>query len=181
MATPTTLPAAFADGDVLNASELNDLRGAFRVLQVVSTAKTDTFTMASTTYADVTGLSVSITPTSATSKILVMAQVSAMGTVAAALGYGQFVRGSTAIGVGDASSSRVQCTFVIPFGNAVAALFTETPIFLDSQATTSATTYKIQIRSENTNTIYVNRSEQDNNTVAGGRPISTITLMEISA
>jgi hypothetical protein len=181
MATPTTLPATFVAGNVLEAEQLNDLRGAFRVLQVVSTAKTDTFTMASTTYADVTGLSVSITPTSATSKILVMAQVSAMGAVGAALGFGQFVRGSTAIGVGDASGSRIQCTFPIPFGNAVAALFTETPIFLDSPATTSATTYKIQIRSENANTIYVNRSEQDNDTVAGGRAISTITVMEISA
>jgi hypothetical protein len=175
----------YTAGQVLTAASLN-ANFSFAALggklgQVVSATKTDTFTMSSATYADVTGLSVSITPTSATSKILVMAQVSAMGTVLAALGYGQFVRGSTAIGVGDASGSRVQCSFVIPFGNAVAALFTETPIFLDSPATTSATTYKIQIRSENTNTIYVNRSEQDNNTAAGGRAISTITVMEILA
>ena len=181
MATPTTLPASFTAGQVLTAAQMNDLRGAFRVLQVVTATKTDTFTMASTTYADVTGLSVSITPTSATSKILVMAQVSAMGTVGAALGFGQIVRDATAIGIGDASGSRVQCTFVIPFAALTAALPTETPIFLDSPATTSATTYKIQIRSENTNTIYVNRSEQDGNNVAGGRPISTITVMEISA
>ena len=181
MATPTTLPAAFTAGQVLTAAEQNALRGAFRVLQVVTATKTDTFTMASTTYADVTGLSVSITPSSATNKILVMAQVSAMGSVNTALGYGQFVRGSTAIGIGDASGSRVQSTFVIPFGGVSSSLFTESPMFLDSPATTSATTYKIQIRSENANTIYVNRSEQDANNVAGGRPISTITVMEISA
>ena len=170
------IPSGYTSGQIVQAVPI-----PAGVVQVVSATKTDTFTMASTTYADVTGLSVSITPTSATSKILVMAQVSAMGTVSGALGYGQFVRGSTAIGVGDASGSRPQCTFVIPFGSAVAALFTETPIFLDSPATTSATTYKIQIRSENTTTIYVNRSEQDNDTAAGGRAISTITVMEISA
>jgi hypothetical protein len=44
------------------------------VLQVVSTVKTDTFTTVSSSYVDVTGLSVSITPTSATSKILVLVQ-----------------------------------------------------------------------------------------------------------
>jgi hypothetical protein len=150
-----------------------------KVGQVLSATKTDTFTMASTTYADVTGLSVSITPSSATSKILVMAQVSAMGTVNGALGYGQFVRGSTAIGIGDASGSRVQSTFGIPFGSNTNALFTQSPMFLDSPATTSATTYKMQIRSENTNTIFVNRSESDSNNVASARSISTITVMEI--
>jgi hypothetical protein len=45
MATPTTLPATFVAGNVLEAEQLNDLRGAFRVLQTVSTTKTDTFTV----------------------------------------------------------------------------------------------------------------------------------------
>jgi hypothetical protein len=36
MATPTTLPASFVAGSILTAAELNDLRGAFRVLQVVN-------------------------------------------------------------------------------------------------------------------------------------------------
>ena len=170
------IPAGYTSGQIVQAVPI-----PAGVVQVVSATKTDTFTMASTTYADVTGLSVSITPSSATSKILVMAQVSAMGSVNTALGYGQFVRGSTAIGIGDASGSRVQSTFVIPFAGVSSVLFTESPMFLDSPATTSATTYKIQIRSENTNTIYVNRSEQDNNNVAGGRPISSITVMEILA
>ena len=170
------IPSGYTSGQIIQA-----VVGTGKILQVVSTVKTDTFTMASTTYADVTGLSVSITPTSATSKILVMAQVSAMGTVGAALGFGQIVRDATAIGIGDASGVRIQCTFVIPVATLTAALPTESPIFLDSPATTSATTYKIQIRSENTNTIYVNRSQQDANSVAGGRPISTITVMEISA
>jgi hypothetical protein len=52
----TTLPAAIATG---------------KVLQVVSTTKTDTFTTTSTSFTDITGMSVSITPSSASNKILV--------------------------------------------------------------------------------------------------------------
>ena len=48
MATPTTLPATFVAGNVLTAAQMNDLRGAFRVLQIVSTTKTDTFTTSNT-------------------------------------------------------------------------------------------------------------------------------------
>jgi len=183
MATPTTLPAAFVSGNVLTAAQLNDLRGAFRVLQTVSATKTDVFTLASATYTDVTGLSVSITPSATTSKILVFAQVSGVGAFNAALGFGQIVRDSTAIGIGDASGSRIQCTFPIPYSQQAAnnIMFAMPALFLDSPATTSATTYKIQVRSENANTIYINRSEADSNSVAGTRPISTITVMEISA
>ena len=41
------------------------------ILQVVSTFKSDTFSTASTSFVDITGMSATITPTSATSKILV--------------------------------------------------------------------------------------------------------------
>lgn len=172
----------YTAGEVLTAASLN-ANFSFAALggklgQVVSATKTDTFTMSSATYADVTGLSVSITPSSATSKILVMAQVSA--NAFGCLGYGQFMRGSTAIGVGDSSGSRVQCSFGFASA-ATATIITSSPLFLDSPATTSATTYKIQVRSENTTAIYVNRSTQDANNEAGGRAISTITVMEILA
>jgi hypothetical protein len=52
--------------------------------------------------------------------------------------------------------------------------------FLDSPATTSATTYKIQIRNESgSGLVYINRSENDSDSAAGGRYISTITAMEV--
>jgi len=72
MATPTSLPATFVAGNVLTAAQMNDLRGAFRILQVVSTTKTDTFTTTSTSFTDVTGMSVTITPTATSSKVLVL-------------------------------------------------------------------------------------------------------------
>jgi hypothetical protein len=150
--------------------------------QVVSTTKTDTFTMASATYTDVTGLSLSITPTSATSKILLIASVVGGGQSAATQGYGQFVRDSTAIGVGDAAGSRVQATFDITLLANGYSAYSMGASFLDSPATTSATTYKIQVRREQaTGTIYINRSEIDENSGSGGRFVSTITALEILA
>jgi hypothetical protein len=50
-----------------------------KILQVLSTIKTDTFTVASATYTAVTGLNVTITPSSASSKILVMVQANVNG------------------------------------------------------------------------------------------------------
>jgi hypothetical protein len=75
MATPTNLPAAFVTGAVLTASQQNDLRGAFRILQVVSTSDT---TNRSTTsdYPVVSTLNVSITPQSTSSLILLVASIS---------------------------------------------------------------------------------------------------------
>jgi hypothetical protein len=153
-----------------------------KVGQVVTTTKTDTFTMASSTYADVTGLSLSITPTLATSTIYIVASITGGGQSATTQGFGQLVRNSTAIGVGAAASSRVQATFPIPILHNAFTAFSLNASFVDSPATTSATTYKIQVRREAaTGTIYINRSETDSDSSAGGRYISTITALEILA
>jgi hypothetical protein len=181
MATPTTLPAAFVAGQILTAAEQNALRGAFRVLQVVSVAKTDTFTTTSGTFVDVTGLTVSITPSSATSKILILATVSGNGQLGVASLQGILVRGATPIAVGDAAGSRTQTSFGNIENNA-SDQETAPIMFLDSPATTASTTYKIQVRSTTAaQTVVVNRSFSDANAVSQGRGISTITVMEISA
>ena len=180
MATPTTLPASFTAGQVLTAAQMNDLRGAFRVLQVVSTVKTDTFTMTSTTFADITGLSVSITPQSTTSKILVIASVSVGSNISANLAMLRLMRDSTAIFVGDAAGSRTQASnYAAP--DSAGTVVSETQMFLDSPSTTSATTYKIQIRTNLAGTATVNRSFNDTDSTANARLASSITVLEISA
>jgi hypothetical protein len=179
MATPTTLPATFVAGNVLEATQMNDLRGAFRVLQVVSATKTDTFTSSSTSFTDITGISVSITPTSATSKVLVLASVSGSQDVGAALIALRLVRDSTAIAVGNASGSRVSATTSMYSGD-TSAQSSATMQFLDSPATTSATTYKVQGRT-NIGTFFINRSDADSDNTYEYRTVSTITVMEISA
>jgi hypothetical protein len=149
------------------------------VIQVVQTVKTDTYSAApgSSSWADITGMSVSITPSSASNKIMVFFSVHG-GT--SNLNYVRLVRDSTAVGVGETSGSRVSCT-VGNFsdtsdGNRTFEFGTN---FLDSPATTSSTTYKLQVLGETTNTFYLNRSRTDANSTVGFRPISQITVMEI--
>ena len=80
------------------------------VVQVVSTTKTDTFSGSTTgSFYDITGLNVTITPSSASNKILI--NVTVCGGHSNLAGY-RLVRGSTAIGVGDSGGgNRNQVTF----------------------------------------------------------------------
>ena len=151
-----------------------------KILQVVSTAKTDTFTSTSTTFIDITGLSVTITPQSATNKVLVFAQVTGSEDVGTGPGYIQLVRGSTAIDIGDAAGTRVRASAALstPYATEPGIFGL---VFLDSPATTSATTYKIQGRQATAGTFFINRSDTDSDSVLFMRGASTITVMEISA
>lgn len=152
------------------------------VLQVLQTVKSDTFSTSSTSATDITGLSVSITPTSSTSKILVMYDVkTSMENFQMSL---FLVRNSTAIYIGDAAGSRIRASSAIcavpdPTGFWRSAV-SQTSVFLDSPATTSATTYKVQCQ-VNAGTGYVNRSGPDQDDVFRARTPSSITVMEIAA
>jgi len=153
-----------------------------QILQVVSTAKTDTFTMSSTTYADVTGLSVSITPSSSSNKILVLANVSLGQTTEDAGANLQLVRDSTPIFIGDAAGDRVRASYGTryPNGSSVQDLESPSPVFLDPPATTSSVTYKVQVRSGNSGAVAVNRTGSDDNAADFSRSASSITVMEVA-
>jgi hypothetical protein len=155
------------------------------VLQVVSTIKTDTFTTTSGSYVDVTGLSVNITPTSASNKILVVVSVN-YGGGTNSYGFAQLVRNGTPIGLGDSDgASRTECTFPLQTANTAsdaAKLMNSSVTILDSPATTSAITYKVQALSGYTSTtLSINRSENNPNDTYSGLSSSTITVMEIAA
>ncbi len=179
MATPTTLPATFVAGNVLTAAQMNNLRGAFRVLQVVQTVKTDTFTLSSTTFTDVTGLSVTITPSSTTSKILVLVDMKMNGRGGLVSAQARLMRDSTAVYIGDTAGSRQRATSNA-VGDAENAQSSNS-VYLDSPATISAVTYKMQIRANTANNIYINRAETDADAAERARYASSITVMEISA
>jgi len=143
------------------------------VLQVVSTTKTDTFSTISTSFTDITGFSVSITPTSATSKVFVTVTFTMSQSSTIALSVFNLVRNSTNI-----SQPSTSPTFTGTSGGYVGFSDNILPVsftFLDSPATTSATTYKVQTR-VNAATMYVNR--RDTNDCAF---TATITAMEIAA
>ena len=151
------------------------------VAQVKSTTKTDTFTMSSQTYADITGLSVSITPTSASNKILIIASVNFNGDAGVSGAGARLMRGSTAIGIGDTASSRTPATSGGVQGADDDYPGSSSLTFLDSPATTSATTYKVQVRGTGGGAaVYVNRGLQDPDSSNNFRYISTITVMEVT-
>jgi len=149
------------------------------IIQVKSTTKTDTFSTASTSYTDITGLSVSITPTRSDSKILIFVTVHGVGN-SQTQAYFRFMRDSTPICLGDAAGSRVQSTLGSIYTNQANETKSCSQNFLDSPSTTNSVTYKIQTRTQGTGTVFINRSENDSNGVTAGRMTSTITVMEVS-
>jgi len=142
------------------------------VLQVVSTTKTDVFSTTSTSFVDITSLSTTITPANASNKVLVTVTLIMGQSDVTGLTVFNLVRGSTNI-------SQPATT---PSFNGTAGAFTSAadnlmPVsfsFLDSPATTSATTYKVQGRI-NTGALLINRRN-----TADCNFTSTITVMEIA-
>ena len=157
------------------------------IIQVVQTIKTDTFSTTSSSNVDITGLSVAITPSSTSSKILVAVNLGIVSGVANSYPGFILLRGSTAIGVGtSATGDRVN----VSFGNfgfdgpssmglqGSSASFQ----YLDSPSTTSSTTYKVQVYSAyNSHQIEINRSNHDADNPWGMRSASTIIAMEVAA
>ena len=155
------------------------------VLQVVSTYKSNVFSasIGAGSTADVTGFSVSITPTSASSKILIMTSFTMSSPIAA--GAAILYRGSTAISVGDAAGSRRQAS--TPSVSVTGDTNRGVPVsinYLDSPATTSSVTYKIALLNtepSSTYTLYFNTSGSDTDAAYISRSASSITVMEIAA
>jgi hypothetical protein len=147
--------------------------GTGAVLQVVSTTKTDTFSTASTSFVDLTGLSVSITPTSTTSKILVFVATNYGPSATSGLSVFNLVRDST--NISQPATAPTYAGTAVPYINLADGCMPFGFNFLDSPATTSSTTYKVQVKM-NTGTLYVNR-RLSTDTVS----TSTITVMEIAA
>ena len=153
-----------------------------KILQVVQTVKTDTFTTSSTTPVDITGFSVSITPSSSSSKILVSWLINNSGYA-----HQDFylMRGSTKLFYGDLYGSQTQSThhmYATSTGNMWYSVYALSGQYLDSPATTSTTTYKFQVAVPYNNTYYtgINYVAPNENASYNSRTASSITVMEIS-
>jgi hypothetical protein len=149
------------------------------VLQTLSAFKGDTSSSSTTTFADVSGLSVSITPSSTSSKILVTTNVQYGGNTGVKM-FLKLFRDSTEIAQGDAAGSRTR-VFAAGSNTDQFDSGTLSTMFLDSPATISPTTYKVQFASWNAGAfVYVNRTHDDGNSAGRPRMASTITVQEIS-
>ena len=159
----------------------SDVAGG-KILQVVSTTKTDTFSATTEdTWTDITGLSVAITPSATSSKILFRAMVNMGSDVSAAVPGLRVLRGSTAIGIGDASNNRGRASAAM--GAAQDYLAEAVPIdIIDSPSSTSELTYKVQYYKVESSTIFFNQSYRDyNGTGYDYRYSSIVYVMEIGA
>ena len=152
------------------------------VVQVVQTVKSDTFSTSSTSAVDVTGLSATITPLSTSNKILVQVVIGAVSASSGVASYTYLLRGSTLIAAGDGAYGVLNQQYAggTADGSGYYGNLPAMTTYLDSPATTSSVTYKIQLSVQNGGyTTYLNRCAYDTNPY-GGRTISSITLMEIA-
>ena len=150
------------------------------VLQVKSATFSGTQTGAFGSFTDVTNLSVTITPTSSSSKFLLLGGLHC--TVYTLTAQFRFLRDSTAVGVGNSSNSRTRTTsgFLHPSTDGNHQSPKMTGIHLDSPSTSSAITYKIQVKTQSNNTGYINRSQNDvNNGDWSHRAISSLAVLEV--
>ena len=157
---------------------IDTLGRAGNVLQVVQAVKTnrESWSMAgSGTYYDISGLSASITPSSASNKIIVRFDIGAFGLSSSVDALFRIVRDSTVIGIGDSGVVYPSTTAHRTRANELESISGST--YIDSPSTTSAVTYKIQWCSPSGGSATINCRTSSN--VFGA--ISTITLMEIAA
>lgn len=148
-----------------------------KVLQVVSTTKDTTFATTSDTMVDITGMSISITPSSSSNKILISYNVF-VGANNSDETRINLLRNSTIIGKGNAQNTSSGTLIVDYFRMNVCSYE-----FLDSPTTTSAITYKLQMRKSGVNaTAYVNDRGYDNQSSGSNSNWgnSVITAIEIA-
>jgi hypothetical protein len=162
---PSDLVANYPTTAQQLAEDVEDAIYARKVLQVVAATYATTTTSTSSTFAD-TGLTATITPSSASNKVLAIVQQSGVGK-SSTDNYVQLrlVRTSTTLALFEQQAAITASSAVNNSGGSGI-------VYLDSPATTSATTYKTTFASgANTSAVQVN----NNNAV------SSIVLMEISA
>ena len=157
------------------------------IIQVKSALKTSvaSFTSSSTnTFVDLSGLSVSITPSSTSSKILVIVNVNVANSTSATT-HVRAMRGSTPIHIGDTAGNRLRDSAATRTAADPYELSIENLCFqhLDSPNTTSATTYKVQgtLGSTYSGTFYLNRPANNGDNDFSPRTASSIIVMEIAS
>ena len=155
------------------------------IIQVKQTLKTDSFHTTSTTYTDITGMNISITPTRSDSKILLQCNIQFGGALNLYAPV-RLLRDSTHIGQSTVySGSQTNATFSLNLTD-VSGTASQNKIFstvyqiIDSPATTSTVTYKLQVSSWASRNFYINRSEQDSGAAWTHGASSSMTAMEVS-
>ena len=148
-----------------------------KVLQVVHASEGQVRSSTVQNWASISGLTLDITPSSTSSKILVICNFTLSS---GNHGVVRIKRDSTVIGGGiTASGNRQNVSMYMNANNNSARV--QSMVHLDSPNKSSATTYFAEwYNNTNSPPIYLNRTPNDTDAVYGSRGLSTITLMEIA-
>ena len=160
-----------------NGSGVITSAGFGKIAQIKQASATTPQTITSSTYVDVTDVSVSITPSSTNSKILIYYFIGQVSGTSSELARFRLMRDSNAIAVGDAAGRRTHSTSVVY----AAANYSQTTsaCFLDSPSTTSATTYKLQGCKNSGTSIKIGQSVGDTNSASHDRTPTVIIVAEV--
>ena len=163
------------------ASGVIKAAGGGKILQVVQTVKTDT-SQISTSWADISGLSVAITPSSTSSKIFIATAVTGTGGSKIRMKLLRDIGGAgyaDSAYIGDAAGSRQQCAVHAGFIDDYDS-FSGNIGYLDSTNTTSEVSYKLQGRTHNVSYFLgINCGYGDADSSEYARGASSITAWEI--
>ncbi len=153
-----------------------------KIGQVLNVIKTDRHSVSSSSWVDITDMTLAITPSATDSKILwsyhlYMGSNDNYGKIQIVYGDDSAL---TTTAIGDASSSRTRATSGGIYDPSSDNGLHVSMQGLDAPNTTSATTYKLQWRLP-AGTIYLNRRVWDTDNAGADTAISTLTLMEVLA
>jgi len=153
------------------------------IIQVIQAVKVNTFTHSSTTFTKLTGLEITITPSSNANKILLVGQISVSHNQNNFTSQFQIRKGGNTIAgaLGTIDSSYPSQTACTASGRAQQN-DPETVVFqyLDSPSTTSATDYAVFVAMENNGNLAINYMYENSNQAYYTRNISTLTAYEVS-
>ena len=200
--TPSSLDASVITTGTFDAARIPNLdaskttSGVFDIARIPNAAKagigsnvvqavsTTTSASSSSTFGNIPNLSVTITPTSATSRVLLIASVN--GAVSSGTNNQtlfRFAGGNAGNFIGDAAGSRSRVTFGFSLSgdndSIKGSVRTLASTYLDSPGTTSAVTYTLQYR-VTSGTAYLNRSWQDTDNNVHGRAASSLVAIEVA-
>jgi len=169
----------YSAGNGISISGTTIKSAAGAIISVSQTYYPGTFSTTSTSFTNVTGLALSVTPKTSTSQLLVFVNIYGSNSTSTATTLFCLLRNGTSVGGGTAVSNNPSVIGMgsIPYNSQV---LSTSICYLDSPATTSTVTYQVQmsVQSGYTGTVGYAPGAADNSTY--GRYPATITVLEVA-
>jgi len=169
----------YSAGNGISISGTTIKSAAGAIISVSQTYYPGTFSTTSTSFTNVTGLALSVTPKTSTSQLLVFVNIYGSNSTSTATTLFCLLRNGTSVGGGTAVSNNPSVIGMgsIPYNSQV---YCTSICYLDSPATTSTVTYQVQmsVQSGYTGTVGYAPAAADNSTY--GRYPATITVLEVA-